>query len=157
MSVAPNLITRQRQNIGRTQTRGVEIEAETRIREINFSVGYLLADSRVAEFSANRNLENLFVQQTARHQFTFQTRYAKRSWSFALQGRASSAQFDDDLNLFRLEPYFGLDAFVAKRFKENLQVFVGIENVFNSQYSIGRTPVRTVSSPLNLRVGIRWN
>ncbi|MBA4185044.1 MAG: TonB-dependent receptor [Acidobacteria bacterium] len=157
LSAAPNLITRQRQNIGQTRTRGVEIEAETRIREINFSIGYLFADSRVAEFPANRDLENLFVQQTARHQLTFQTRYTKRDWSFALQGRASSAQFDDDLNLFRLEPYFGLDAFAAKRFKENLQVFVGIENVFNSQYSIGRTPVRTVSSPVNLRVGIRWN
>ncbi|MDQ3062525.1 MAG: TonB-dependent receptor, partial [Acidobacteriota bacterium] len=157
LSTAPNLITRQRQNIGRTRTRGVEIEAEARVAEFNFSVGYLLADSRVAEFPTNRNLENLFVQQTARHQFTFQTRYIKRDWSLALQGRASSAQFDDDLNLFRLEPYFGLDAFAGKRFKENLQVFVGIENVFNSQYSIGRTPVRTVSSPLNLRVGIRWN
>jgi len=157
LSVAPNLITRQRQNIGETRTRGVEIEAETLIREINFSVGYLLADSRVAEFPTNTNLENLFVPQTARHQFTFQTRYGKQDWSFALQGRASSAQFDDDLNLFRLEPYFGLDAFAAKKFKENLQVFVGIENVFNSRYSIGRTPVRTVSSPVNLRVGIRWN
>ncbi|MDQ3712313.1 MAG: TonB-dependent receptor, partial [Acidobacteriota bacterium] len=156
LSVTPNLITRQRQNIGRTRTRGVEIEAEARIREINFSIGYLLADSRVAEFPANRNLENLFVQQTARHQFTFQTRYIKRDWSFALQARASSAQFDDDLNSFRLEPYFGLDAFAAKKFKENLEVFIGIENVFNSQYSIGRTPVRTVSSPVNLRVGVRW-
>jgi len=157
LSTAPDLITRQRQNVGRTRTRGVEIEAETRLKNFNFSVGYLLADSRFAEFPANRSLENLFVPQTARHQFTFQTRYAKRDWSFALQGRASSAQFDDDLNLFRLEPYFGLDAFAGKRFKENLQVFVGIENVFNSQYSVGRTPIRTVSSPLNLRVGIRWN
>jgi outer membrane receptor protein involved in Fe transport len=96
------------------------------------------------------------VPQTARHQFTFQTRYAEKEWSFAVQGRASSAQFDDDLNLFRLEPYFQFDAFAARRFKENLQVFVGAENVFNARYSIGRTPVRTVSSPLNVRVGVRW-
>jgi len=156
LSVAPNLITRQRQNAGATRTRGFEIETETRIRAFNLSVGYLLADSRVAEFPANRNLENLFIPQVARHQFNFQTRYAKDNWNFALQGRASSAQFDDDLNLFRLEPYFQLDAFAARKFKENLQVFVGIENLFNSRYSIGRTPVRTVSSPVNLRVGIRW-
>jgi outer membrane receptor protein involved in Fe transport len=116
----------------------------------------LLADSRIEKFPANRNLENLFVPQTARHQFTFQTRYAKRYWTFALQGRASSRQFDDDLNLFRLEPYFQLDAFAARRVRENFQIFIGIENVFNSRYSIGRTPVRTLSSPANLRVGIRW-
>ena len=156
LSVTPALITRQRQNVGETQVRGAEIEMETRIKNFNFSVGYLLADSRVKEFPANRNLEGLFVPQTARHQFTFQTRYTKRHWTFALQGRASSAQFDDDLNLFRLEPYFQLDAFASRRFRENLQAFVGIENVFNSRYSIGKTPVRTVSSPINLRVGIRW-
>jgi outer membrane receptor protein involved in Fe transport len=157
LSVAPNLITRQRQNVGETRTRGLEVEMEMRVKEFNFSVGYLLADSRVGEFPANRNLENLFVPQTARHQFNFQTRWAKKDWTFAVQGRASSAQFDDDLNLFRLEPYFQADAFAAKRFKENLQVFVGIENVFNARYSVGRTPIRTVSSPVNLRVGVRWN
>ena len=157
LSVTPALITRQRQNVGQTRARGAEMEMETRVRAFNFSIGYLLADSRVEEFPANRNLEGLFVPQTARHQFTFQTRYAKKVWSFALQGRASSAQFDDDLNLFRLEPYFQLDAYAARRLRENLRVFVGIENVFNSRYSVGRTPIRTVSSPLNLRVGIRWN
>lgn len=156
VTVAPSLITRQRRNVGATESRGVEVEVEKRVRSLNFSIGYLLADARVTEFSANAALEGLFLPQTARHQLTFQTRYARRDWSFALQGRASSAQFDDDLNLFRLEPYFQLDAFIAKRFKENLEIFTGIENVFNSRYSVGRTPIRTVSSPINLRVGLRW-
>jgi outer membrane receptor protein involved in Fe transport len=156
LSVAPNLIVRQRQNAGRTRTRGLEIETETRLGNLNFSVGYLLAESRVESFPANRTLENLSVPQTARHQLTFQTRYARRAWNFAFQGRASSAQFDDDLNLFRLEPYFQLDAFAAKKFKENLQLYVAVENVFNNRYSVGKTPIRTVSSPLNLRVGLRW-
>jgi len=156
LTTAPNLITRQRQNVGETVSRGVEIETETRIKAFNFSVGYLFADARVDDFPANRILENLLIPQTARHQLTFQARYSPLDWSFALQGRASSAQFDDDLNKFRLEPYFQLDAFMAKRFKENLQAFVGIENIFNSRYSVGRTPLRTVSSPINLRVGLRW-
>ncbi len=157
LSITPNLITRQRQNVGRTLTRGAEIEAETRVKEFNFSIGYLFADSRFTDFPANRALENLFIPQTARHQLTFQTRYAKRGWSFAVQSRASSAQFDDDLNLFRLEPYFQLDAFAAKRLKEKVEIFVAVENVFNSRYSIGKTPNRTVSSPTNARIGIRWN
>jgi outer membrane receptor protein involved in Fe transport len=105
---APNLITRQRQNVGETRTRGLEIEAEARVKEFGFSVGYLLADARVEEFSANRNLEDLFVPQTARHQFNFQMRWAKKDWSFAVQGRASSEQFDDDLNLFGLSHIFSL-------------------------------------------------
>ncbi|MEP7039066.1 MAG: TonB-dependent receptor, partial [Acidobacteriota bacterium] len=156
LSVTPNLITRQRQNAGKTRAVGAEIEAETRFRNFGFSAGYLLTDSRVVQFPSNQNLENLFVPQVARHQFTFQTNYSKNNWTLAFQGRASSKQFDDDLNLFRLEPYLQLDAYAARRFKENLQVFAAIENIFNSRYSIAKTPVRSVSSPINLRVGIRW-
>ena len=156
LSVMPNLIVRQRQNAGKTRAVGAEIEAETRFRSFGFSAGYLLTDSRVVKFPSNRNLENLFVPQVARHQLTFQTNYSKNNWTLAFQGRASSKQFDDDLNLFRLEPYFQLDAYAARRFKENLQVFAAVENIFNSRYSIAKTPVRSVSSPINLRVGIRW-
>ena len=156
LSVMPNLITRQRQNAGKTRAVGAEIEAETRFRSFGFSAGYLLTDSRVVKFPSNRNLENLFVPQVARHQLTFQTNYSKNNWTLAFQGRASSKQFDDDLNLFRLEPYLQLDTYAARRFKENLQVFAAVENIFNSRFSIAKTPVRNVSSPINLRVGIRW-
>ena len=99
LSVTPNLITRQRQNAGKTRAIGAEIEAETRFRDFRFSAGYLFSDSRVVEFPSNQNLENLFVPQMARHQFTFQTNYSKNNWTLAFQGRASSKQFDDDLNL----------------------------------------------------------
>ncbi|MGI8640274.1 MAG: TonB-dependent receptor [Pyrinomonadaceae bacterium] len=156
LSVTPNLITRQRQNAGKTRATGFEIETEMRVKDFKFSAGYLLTDSRVVRFPANQSLEGLFIPQAARHQFTFQTNYSKNNWTLAFQGRASSKQFDDDQNLFRLEPYLQLDAFAAKRFKENLQVFAALENIFNSRYSIGKTPIRTVSSPVNLRVGFRW-
>ncbi len=157
-NTTPTLIFRQRQNAGETRVRGLEIEAETRISDFNFSVGYLLADAEFSDFPSNRTLEGLRIPQVPLHQFTFQTRYAnKQGWSFSLQGRASSEQFDNDLNTLRLEPFFQLDAFGAKRFKEKWQVFIGVENVFNSRYSIGRTPVRTVNSPINARAGLRWN
>lgn len=156
LSVTPNLITRQRQNAGKTRAAGLELEAETRVKDFRVSLGYLLSDSRVTEFPANQALENLLIPQVARHQFTFQTNYSLDLWSFALQGRASSAQFDDDLNTLRLEPYFQLDAFAARKFKENAQIFFTVENVFDSRYSVGKTPVRTVSSPINFRIGIRW-
>ncbi len=157
LTVTPVLITRQRRNAGKITARGAEIEAETRIKRLKISAGYLFSNARVTEFPANRALENRRVPQTARHQFTLQTSYSIKSWDFAVQSRASSAQFDDDLNTFRLEPYFQADAFISKRFGENLQAFTGIENVFNSRYSVGRTPLRTVSSPINIRLGVRWN
>ncbi len=156
LNVVPNLITRQRQNAGKTRAAGLEIQTERRFTDFRVSLGYLLSDSRVADFPSNRTLEGLPVPQVARHQFTFQTNYLRKEWTIALQGRASSAQFDDDLNTLRLEPYFQLDFFAARNFKENAQIFFAVENVFNSRYSVGKTPVRTVSSPINFRIGIRW-
>jgi outer membrane receptor protein involved in Fe transport len=156
LNTTPALITRQRQNAGRTRAAGIELEGQTTVRKLSLSLGYLLADSRVTEFPSNPQLVGLAVPQVAKHQFTFQARYPAGNWTIALQGRASSAQFDDDLNLFRLEPYFQTDLFVSRRVGENLSIFIGIENLFNSRYSVGRTPIRTVASPFNIRVGFRW-
>lgn len=152
----PTLITRQRQNAGRTRASGIELEFDKRWKQFNLSAGYLFADSRITDFPANPVLEGLWVPQVPRHQFTFQTQFHADSWLFSAQGRASGKQFDDDLNLFRLEPYFQLDIFASKSFSGDLQVFAAIENLFSSRYSVGRTPIRTVSSPINLRIGFRW-
>lgn len=158
VNTTETLIFRQRQNAGKTRVKGLEIEAETRVSDFNFSFGYLLADAEFADFPSNTAIEGLRLPQVPLHQFTFQTRYAnQKGWSFSLQGRAGSEQFDNDLNTLTLEPFFQLDVFGAKRFAEKWQVFVGIENIFNTSYSIGRTPVRTVNSPINARVGLRWN
>ncbi len=153
----PSLITRQRQNAGETRTAGVEIDAETKIAAVDLNVGYLFADSRVTEFPSNPVLVGKFIPQVPRHQFTFQARYPLRSWTFSVQGRAASEQFDDDLNQFRLEPYFQLDAFASRKIGEKFSIFAAVENIFNSRYSTGRTPIRTLSSPISVRAGIRWN
>jgi outer membrane receptor protein involved in Fe transport len=153
----PSLITRQRQNAGRTRSRGFEIEAETHWRELGVSAGYLFADSRIIEFSANPQLVGLLIPQVARHQFTGQVNYSRRRWTVAMQARATSKQFDDDLNQFILEPYAQVDLFVSRRLGETLRAYIGIENLLNSRYSIGKTPVRTVSSPISMRLGFRWN
>ena len=153
----PSLITRQRQNAGRTRSRGFEVEAETRWRQLHLTAGYLFADSRVTEFPANVPLVGALIPQVARHQFTAQMDYSPGRWTLAMQGRGSSKQFDDDLNQFVLEPYAQLDFFAARRVGETLKVYVGIENVLNSRYSVGKTPVRTLNSPVSLRLGVRWN
>lgn len=157
LTSTPSLITRQRQNAGQTRSRGIEADAETSVWRFKFSGGYLFTRSTVTRFPANVLLEGLWIPQVPRHQASFQARYSHRHWLASIQARASGQQFDDDQNAFRLEPYFQLDAFVSRKIGEKISVFAGIENVFNSRYSVGRTPIRTVSSPTNLRVGLRWN
>jgi len=159
LSVTPALITRQRQNLGRTRSRGVEVEGETHITNtITLSSGYQFVDASVLRFPANVLLEGLLIPQVPRHLLTFQVRYANpRRVTVAFQGRAVGSQFDDDQNQFRLNRYFTLDAFASRSLGGGVEVFGAFENLFNERYDIGRTPLRTVGPPFLARIGIRFN
>ena len=159
LKTTPTLITRQRQNLGRTRSRGVEVDIETRLNQFwNFSAGYLLADASVVRFPVNVALEGLQIPQVSRHQITFQTRYANPAIvTVGFQGRASSSQFDDDQNLFRLGKYFTLDAFVSRGITRRLEAFLSIENLFDQRYEVGKTPVTTLGPPLLARAGLRFH
>ncbi|HKR01246.1 MAG TPA: TonB-dependent receptor [Pyrinomonadaceae bacterium] len=158
LSVQPGLITRQRQNLGRTRSRGLELEWDARLTDyLSVSGGYLFSDATVLRFPANRALEGLLIPQVARHQLTVQARYANPSLlTVGLQARASGGQFDDDQNQFRLEKYFTLDALVSRRLTRRVEAFAAVENLFNERYSVGLTPVRTIGPPLLARFGFRF-
>ncbi len=158
LNVTPTLITRQRQNLGRTRSRGVEVETEARVtRRWTISGGYLLADATVLEFPANTSLEGLRIPQVPKHQATLQARYSNLSVvTLGFQARAGGQQFDDDQNRFPLGRYFTFDALASRRLTRNFDVFVAAENLFNQRYLTGRTPVTTVGPPLLVRAGIRF-
>jgi outer membrane receptor protein involved in Fe transport len=157
LMVAPGLITRQRQNLGRTRSRGFELETEAQLDEHwNITGGYLFSDATVRRFPANRDLEGLLIPQVARHQLSVQLRYENTALVTAgLQARLTGAQYDDDQNRLRLGRYFTLDALASRRVTRHLELFAAAENIFNQRYEIGRTPVVTVGPPVLLRLGLR--
>jgi outer membrane receptor protein involved in Fe transport len=159
LRVQPSLITRQRQNLGRTGSRGLELEWDARLtNRLTVSGGYLFADATVLSFPANTALEGLLIPQVPRHQLTFQARYVNPSLvNVGLQGRASGAQFDDDQNRFRLDKYFTLDALASRRITHGLEAFIAAENLFNQRYTVGLTPVKTTGPPLLVRFGFRFH
>jgi outer membrane receptor protein involved in Fe transport len=158
ISQTPALITRQRQNLGGTRSRGLEVDLEANAREnLQFSAGYLLVDARVINFPGNPNLVDKFLPQVAKHQFTFNTFYRPKSrFSLGIQGRAGSAQFDDDQNNFRLRPFLTIDTFGSYRLLKNVEIFAAAENVFNNRYDIALTPTRNVAAPVFIRIGLRF-
>jgi outer membrane receptor protein involved in Fe transport len=158
LSVTPALIIRQRQNLGRTRSLGMEVEAEARLTStVIISGGYQFLDATVLSFPANSSLEGLMIPQVPRHLFTFQARYSNpRRFTLSFQGRASSSQFDDDQNQFRLDPYFTLDAFASRSLGRGIEVFGALENLTGQRYDIGKTPVRTIGPPVLARVGVRF-
>jgi outer membrane receptor protein involved in Fe transport len=157
LTVRPALITRQRQNLGRTRSRGVEVEVDAHpTGSLIISGGYLFSDATVTSFPLNTALEGLRVPQVARHQLTFQIRYANpKSLTVGLQGRLTGVQFDDDQNRFPLDRAFTLDAFASRHLTRNVELFIAAENLLNQSYQIGRTPVATLGSPLLARLGLR--
>ena len=159
LTVTPALITRQRQNLGRTRSRGVDVEAEARVTNtVSLSGGYQFIDATVLQFPANTFLEGLLIPQVPRHLLTFQARYSNpHRVTVAIQGRAVGSQFDDDQNQFQLDRYFTLDAFASRLLGRGVEVFGAFENITGQRYDIGRTPVRTIGPPVLARVGFRFN
>jgi outer membrane receptor protein involved in Fe transport len=159
LATTPTLITRQRQNVGETRAIGLEADAEFALTSsLRLSASFLTVSSRVAEFPGNPELVERFLPQIAPQQLTFQLSYRPPShFSFGIQGRVSSGQWEDDLNTLRLRPYFTMDATAAYRVHKNFDLFAAAENIFNSRYDIGLTPARTVAAPAFIRLGLRLN
>jgi outer membrane receptor protein involved in Fe transport len=159
LRVQNGLITRQRQNLGRTGSRGLELEWDARLtNRLSISGGYLFVDATVLSFPANTALEGLLIPQVPRHQLTFQARYVNPSLiNVGLQGRASGSQFDDDQNRFRLDKYFTLDVLASRRITHGLEAFIAAENLLNQRYTVGLTPVKTIGPPLLVRFGFRFH
>ncbi|HEX7182648.1 MAG TPA: TonB-dependent receptor [Thermoanaerobaculia bacterium] len=157
VSVEPGLITRQRRNLGRTRSRGLEAELTARAGDRwTLSGGYLLSDARVESAPAEPALEGLRLPQVPRHQLTFQLRFDDpRLASIGLQARWVDGQFDDDQNRFRLGSFAAVDAIVSRSLGRGLSAFVAAENLLDERYEIGRTPVRTLGPPRLLRLGFR--
>jgi outer membrane receptor protein involved in Fe transport len=110
----------------------------------------------VTSFAAAPTLVGLEVPQVAPHQFTVQARYnLAPGWILATEARASSRQFDDDQNLFPLDSFFLMDAYVSKRLRHGVEVFGAVENMFNSRVQVARTPLLNVGPPVYGRAGVR--
>ena len=157
LTVTPDLITRRRQNLGRTRSRGVELETEAHVTHtLVLSSSYQFVDATVLEFPASTALEGLLIPQVPRQQLTFQMRYTNPSRLIVgLQGRWVGAQFDDDQNQFKLDRFFTLDARASRPVGHGVELFAAVENLFDREYTVGRTPLRTIGPPLLARLGIR--
>ena len=158
LTTTPTLITRQRQNIGVTRARGLELSAELRLpKQLHLSCEYILTDSTVLRFPANTALEGLRIPQVPRNQVNVQLSYLGRSWTAGLQGRFVAKQFDDDQNALPLDGFYTLDAQVSRRLRPQVTLFAAVQNLTSVRYQVSRTPVLTVGPPALARGGIRFN
>ncbi len=157
LSSTPALIIRQRDNLGRLRSTGLEIEAALPVRQFRFTGGYQFTHSIIEAFATDPALEGLRVPQVPRHQVTVEATYIRpQSFSFSLRPRWSSSQFDDDRNTFLLRDYFLMDAMFSFPLRSGVDVYVAGENIFGQRYDLGRTPALTVGPSAQVRVGVRY-
>lgn len=152
----PSLITRQRQNLGRTRTDGLELDLSWQSSIWRLSSGYLFSNARVRDSPAAPQLEGLRLPQVPRSQLSVQASIdAGRSGEFAVQARWAGMQFDDDQNRLVLRSYHSIDASYSLPAGRGLRVYLAGENLLDHRYEVGRTPQLTLGPPRIIRGGIQ--
>jgi outer membrane receptor protein involved in Fe transport len=165
ISTTPSLITQQRENLGRTRSRGLNLDAVARISStIEVSGGYQFVDATVVQAPAYATLIGLRIPEVPRHQFTLQARYWNPSrFNLSVQGRYAGSQFDDAPNTLLLDHYFTLDLLAGRSLGRGVEVFGAFENLLNQRYNVSLTSVAnqpllpTESAPFVARIGVRLN
>lgn len=153
LSSSPSAILRQRRNAGRITASGVELEADLRVGgPIALTMSMAAIDSR---FTAGEGLDGLRVPQVPRLQAAGGVRGVWPRASFSVGWRASGSQFDDDRNTFVLRKASALDLRVGWRPARRVEWFAAVENAFDDEQDVARTPLRSVGLPRTARVGVR--
>lgn len=147
VTIGPNL--RQRQNLGRTRSVGLELDAGRQIgRHGRLSAGLLAVDATVRDGA----LRGKRIPQVPRLQATLQG-----SWKrIGMQARWSGMQFDDDRNELRLRSYLVVDFFASHPIGRGLDATFAAENLFDRPIEVNATPVTTLGQPRAFRVGLRY-
>jgi outer membrane receptor protein involved in Fe transport len=163
-TVTPAQTTQQRQNLGRTRIWGIQSDVEYRIGpSFRFAAAYLYNQAKVEDYSANPRLVGKFLPQVPKHRGSVQASWANpRYVSVAFSVQFLGTQFDDDLNE-RVVPgqtdpglpkYALADFTVSRTVNRNLDVFFGVQNMFDQQYFVGTLPT-TIGSPRLVNGGLR--
>lgn len=164
LTIAGPNVTQQRQNLGRTRIWGVQTDVEYRLGPfVRISGGYLYDRARVTEFAANPALVRKYLPQVPKHRGSMQIAYSNPKHLYVTVGlQAVGRQFDDDLNSRvvpgRAEPglpkYALVDVSASRAIGRNVELFAGVQNLFDRQYFVGTLPT-TTGTPRLVNGGIR--
>ena len=156
--------TLQRQNLGRTRIWGWQNDVEYRFaKSWRVAAGYLFNQAKVREFAVNPALVGKFLPQVPKHRGSVQVAYTNPSVAtIALGIQMLGRQFDDDLNT-RVVPgerepglpgYTVVDFTASRQVVHNVEVFFGVQNLFDKEFIVGTLPT-TVGAPRLVNAGVR--
>jgi outer membrane receptor protein involved in Fe transport len=160
-----NPVMRQKQNLGRIRSRGVEFDGVLNLgRDIQVSAGYQFTDATVVNYTVPAGAISLLgreVAQVPRNVFTWEARYWNPSrLLFSIQGRFVGNQFDDDQNQYPLGQFYTMDLQIGRNVTRNVEIFAAAENILDKRYFVANTPTAAgslynIGPPILYRVGLR--
>ncbi len=157
LSTTPALITRRRQNLATTRSRGIELELERNLSPgLRLSTGYLLVDAEITE-DAEGMSEGRTLPQTPRNQLSTTVTFSPtRNSSISLFSRWSSSQFDDDRNQFQLDSATLFDVSFRSVLTRTVELVASVENLTDERYEVSRTQLQSLGSPRSWEIGFRF-
>jgi len=174
-NVTLNATTAQKQNLGETRIRGVQTDLEYRIGSFwRVSGAYVYDDAKVTDGGPNNPaLVGKWVPQVPQHRGSIQASFSNpRVVTIAVAVQATSLQYNDDLNVNfipaatladagytsftgpGLPGYASVDLTVMRDVGRYLQVFFGVQNMFD-QVSFVQTNPSTIGTPRLVNGGVR--
>jgi outer membrane receptor protein involved in Fe transport len=164
----------QKQNLGRTRIRGVQSDVEYRVASWRLSGAYLYEEAKVTDGGvANAALVGKYLAQVPRHRGSIQIAYANARYaSVALAVQFIGLQYNDDQNVNfipaatlteagydatlgpGLPGYASVDLTAARDLGRNLQIFFGVQNLFDQAYFVQTNP-STTGTPRLVNGGVR--
>jgi iron complex outermembrane receptor protein len=177
-NVTINATTRQRQNLGRTRVRGLQTDVDYRLgSDWRVGAAYVYDIAKVTEYDPVPpppvSLVGLYLPQVPKHRGSVRVSYSNpRIATIAFEIEATGRQFEDDQNVLVIPPATLVDAgysasleaglpgytianlSVSRTLGHNLDVYAGVQNMFDKTYFVGMLPT-TIGSPLMANVGVR--
>ena len=157
-STAAGGTCRQRQNLGRSRTYGIEAELELfpadnwRLRGT-----YSWNPTEVIDAPGQPQILGKAARSVAEHSATARADYLNpRIVDVALTARWVGDRFDDDINTIILERFFLLDVGVSRAIRQRWEIFGGVENLLGAEYAISKNAsnIRT-GAPRLILTGVR--
>lgn len=162
---------RQRRNLGSTNIGGFQTDLSYRVNgHWGVSGAYVYDIAKVHEApvdSTGFDLTGRYLAEVPKHRASFQVTYTNpRLVNIAIDNQFVGHQFDDDRNEAQILPRvsgkseIGLPAYsvtnftVARTVNRNLDLFIGVQNLFGVTYYVGTNPT-TIGTPRLVNGGIR--
>jgi outer membrane receptor protein involved in Fe transport len=151
-------VTQQRQNLGKTHVHGIQTDIEYRVAsDWRVAAAYVYDQAKVTENPTTPALIGKWLPQVPAHRGSFRLAYSNLRLFTASAGvQFVGSQYDDDLNTptRRLPDFAVVDIMGSRAIGRNLELFAGVQNLFDAEYFVGTLPT-TVGTPRLVTGGVR--